>query len=104
MPEKFSLGKVQREIFPGMYQGDVAAVLGSPNIVTKDKDGVETWVYDKIASEDHHTGTSGGICLILAGIQSESSSYQSSQKTLTVVIKFDHNQQVEKISYHSSAF
>jgi hypothetical protein len=102
--EIFTLGKVQKNIFPGMYQGDVATILGAPNIVTKDKEGTETWIYDKIASEAYRTGSSGGICVILAGIQSEQAAIQSTQKTLTVVIKFDQEQRVDKVSYHASTF
>ena len=43
---EMTLGIVQKEIHHGMSQADVAATLGSPNIVTKDKDGRETWIFD----------------------------------------------------------
>src|SRR3989337_1314998 len=48
---EMTVGVVQKEIRVGMSQADVAEALGSPNIVTKDSVGDETWIYDKIATE-----------------------------------------------------
>ncbi|MEI6127326.1 MAG: hypothetical protein WCQ99_12320, partial [Pseudomonadota bacterium] len=48
---EMTLGIVQKEIRAGMSQATVAEALGSPNIVTRDEDGQETWIYDKIATE-----------------------------------------------------
>lgn len=45
-----TLGLVQKQIKVGMSQSDVAAALGSPNIVTGDSQNRETWIYDKVAS------------------------------------------------------
>ena len=62
IPEKeLTLGIVQKEIKVGMSQADVISVLGSPNIVTRDSEGRETWVYDKIATEYFYTKESEGI-------------------------------------------
>ncbi|MBS0605170.1 MAG: hypothetical protein JSS60_09085 [Verrucomicrobia bacterium] len=99
-----TLGIVQKEIREGMAQGDVAAALGSPNIVTKDQQGLETWIYDKIASEVSYSNDGGGVWLLLGGYQKNAGARGSSQKTLTVVIKFDAQSQVEKVSYNSSKF
>ncbi len=41
-----TVGIVQKEIRIGMSQADVAAALGSPNIVTRDSEGKETWIYE----------------------------------------------------------
>jgi len=46
-----TVGLVQKEIRVGLSQADVASVLGSPNIVTRDSRNRETWIYDKIATE-----------------------------------------------------
>ena len=115
-----TVGIVQKEIRTGMSQADVATALGSPNIVTRDSDGKETWIYDKIASEVSYSqdrggigagaggggaGGSGLIIGILGGSYSRSAGAASStQKTLTVVIKFDKNSKVESFSYHTSKF
>ena len=47
---EMTLGVVQKEIYTGLTQDQVAAALGSPNIVARRR-GRETWIYDKIATE-----------------------------------------------------
>jgi len=102
-----TVGVVQKEIRTGMSQADVAAALGSPNIVTRDSDGKETWIYDKIATEASYSKDSGGTGLILSllGVYSkEAGAASSTQKTLTVIIKFNERQLVDSFSYHASKF
>ncbi|TLD40703.1 MAG: hypothetical protein JETT_3035 [Candidatus Jettenia ecosi] len=62
---EITVGIVQKEIKIGMSQADVAKVLGSPNIVTKDTEGKETWVYDKIATEASYAKSEAYGTLIL---------------------------------------
>ena len=99
-----TLGLVQKNISVGMSQADVAEAIGSPNIVTKDSDGHETWVYDKIASEVQSGGSGGYWTLILVGGNWGRSGTVSTQRTLTVVIKFDAKSRVKTVSYHASKF
>ena len=100
---EMTVGTVQREISKGMDQASVAEILGSPNIVSKDKEGQETWIYDKVASEvSYSTGSSGIVGLLIGG--GSSGAAASSQKTLTVVIKYDDQQLVDSFSYHTSSF
>ena len=116
----FTLGTVQKRISKGMSQTDVAEALGSPNIVTKDRFGDESWVYDKIATEVSYSRDSGGVgglagaggtpgdTLILGGLtgsyKRSAGAAASTQRTLTVVIKFDQQGRVKDFSYHSSKF
>ncbi len=100
---EMTVGIVQREIRKGMSGADVAQVLGSPNIVTKDKEDKETWVYDKMATEVTYSQSTNGYFIILAGGSNSSASASVKQKTLTVVIKFNNNL-VEEVTYHSSTF
>jgi len=121
IPEKeLTLGIVQKEIKVGMSQADVISVLGSPNIVTRDSEGRETWVYDKIATEYFYTKESKGIGtgvgaggipgttlvlgLIGGGYEKEKGKKIVTQKTLTIIIKFDKNSKVESFSYHATKF
>jgi len=117
---EMTVGIVQKEIRVGMSQADVATALGSPNIVTRDGEGRETWIYDKIATEAYYSrdrvGIGGGagaggiagttlILGLLGGSYSkEAGAMGTTQKTLTVVIKFDKNNNVESFSYHASKF
>ena len=116
----FTLGLVQAKIYKGMSQTEVAEALGSPNIVTRDSLGDESWVYDKIATEASYSsdrGSVGGLAgaggvagsvLILGGLAGSydkaAGAAASTQRTLTVVIKYDRDQKVKDFSYHSSKF
>lgn len=102
-----TVGIVQQEIRVGMSGADVAEALGSPNIVTQDSEGDETWVYDKIASEVSYSQDSGGTGLIinlLGGYNRQAGAASTTQRTLTVVIKYDENKRVKSFSYHASKF
>src|SRR3990172_1845529 len=78
---EMTVGIVQKEIKVGMSQADVANALGSPNIVTKDSNGKETWIYDKIASEASYAAGSAYGTLILVGASSASGAASTTQKT-----------------------
>ena len=60
VPEsRLTAGKVQQHISKGMFSTDVIKALGSPNIITKDKMGKTTWVYDKVST--YQSKTNGGL-------------------------------------------
>ncbi len=110
--DRMTVGTVQKEVRVGMSAAEVASVLGSPNIVSTDEQRQETWIYDKIATDVTYSRSSGTIVGLLfggsgggAGIGSASAgSTSSSQRTLTVIIKFDANNAVRDFSYHTSRF
>ncbi|MDB5409009.1 MAG: hypothetical protein JWL84_3921 [Rhodospirillales bacterium] len=103
--ERVTVGQVQREIHVDMSSADVVGVLGSPNMVTTDELRREVWVYDKIATESISSGTSGGLnALFFGGFRSGAGASSTSQRTLTVVIKFDQNARVRDFAYRSSSF
>jgi outer membrane protein assembly factor BamE (lipoprotein component of BamABCDE complex) len=99
-----TVGKVQKEIKLGMSGAEVATVLGSPNIVTTDEERREVWVYDKVATEVVTSTSTGWAFVILAGGQTSSGAATKTQRTLTVVIKFDKNGAVRDFAYHTSKF
>ena len=115
-----TVGTVQKEIRKGMSAADVAGVLGSPKIVTTDAEGREVWIYDKISTDVSYSHDSGGLGAILligsasgstaggglgSGSYSKSAGAQSkTQRTLTVIIKYDENKLVRDFAYHSSKF
>jgi len=114
--DRLTVGIVQREIRKGMSGAEVISVLGSPNIVSTDEEGREVWVYDKISTDHVYSTSSGGITTLilgggsnigaggLGGINSSTGAASTSQRTLTIIIKFDHNKKVRDFAYHSSRF
>ncbi len=114
--ERVTIGTVQREIRVGMSGGEVASVLGSPNIVSLDEYRQEVWIYDKIATDRVYSTSSGGVgTLILALVppvglgggatyQQAAGASSTSQRTMTIIIKFDTEKKVWDFAYHTSRF
>lgn len=101
---RITVGKVQREIRVGMPSSQVIESLGSPNIVSTDENRLEVWVYDKIATDVSYSNSNGGVWLILGTVGGNSGATSTSQRTLTIVIKFDSDKKVRDFAYHSSSF
>ncbi len=117
---KLTVGTVQREIRVGMSGDEVVTVLGSPNIVTTDEKRQESWVYDRFSTDTVYSTSSGGVnALILgggligsgllggaagAGMSQSAGARSTTQRTLTVVIKFDANRRVRDFAYRQSSF
>jgi outer membrane protein assembly factor BamE (lipoprotein component of BamABCDE complex) len=102
--DRVTVGKVQREIRIGMPSAQVIEVLGSPNIVSTDENRLEVWVYDKIATDVSYSNSNGGVWVILGPITGNSGATSTSQRTLTIVVKFDADKKVRDFAYHSSSF
>jgi outer membrane protein assembly factor BamE (lipoprotein component of BamABCDE complex) len=114
--DRMTVGKVQKEIRVGMSGAEVAQVLGSPNIVSTDEKRREVWIYDKISTETAYSTSKGGISSLIlvtltdvftgggGGASGSSGASSTSQRTLTVIIKFDENKQVRDFAYHTSRF
>jgi len=118
--ERVTVGTVQREIRVGMSSADVVGVLGSPNMVTTDSKRRENWVYDKISTETIYSRSSGGVnALVLggailgaglvgagggAGYSSGAGASSTSQRTLTIIIKYNEDSTVRDFAYRYSSF
>jgi len=110
--DRLTVGIVQREIFIGMPASEVAGILGSPNIVTTDEERQEVWVWDKISTNVAYSRSGGVIAGLLVGGSGggtgaatvNSGATSTSQKTLTVIIKFDSESRVRDLSYRTSSF
>ena len=112
---KMTVGVVQKEIKVGMSQTKVAEVLGSPNIISRDSKGRESWIYDKLSTDTAYSKDSGGVqTLVLGwgdnlggaaapGYRASSGASSTTQRTLTVIIKFDKGI-VSEFSYHATRF
>jgi outer membrane protein assembly factor BamE (lipoprotein component of BamABCDE complex) len=114
--DRMTVGKVQREIRIGMSGAEVAQALGSPNIVSTDEERREVWIYDKIATDRAYSSSSGGVNALILGFGgsgaggisggggSSAGAASTSQRTLTVIIKFDKVGRVRDFAYHTSRF
>jgi hypothetical protein len=69
-------------------------------MVTTDDQRRETWVYDKVST--NVSSSSGGVWLLVAGTGSSSSA--KSQRTLTIIVKFDGDGKVRDFAYRTATF
>lgn len=99
-----TVGTVQKEIKLGMSSVDVIKALGSPNIVQTDDDRSEVWIYDKLSTQVNSSSSKVGAWFLLFAGSSNQASSSSSQRTLTIIIKFDKKNKVKDFSYHTSRF
>ena len=105
--DRISIGTVQREIRVGMSSSDVVEALGSPNMVTTDDKRRESWVYDKVSTEKVYSQSSGGpgvLFILLLSAEDSSGASSTTQRTLTIIIKFDEDQKVRDFAYRTSSF
>ena len=102
--DKLTVAKAQREIKIGMSSSDVVEVLGSPNMVTTDDQRRETWVYDRVSTQVDASASATGVWFLLGTWVGSKSSSSTSQRTLTIIIKFDEQSKVRDFAYRSSSF
>ena len=114
--DRLTVGTVQKEIRVGMSGAEVAEVLGSPNIVSTDEERREVWIYDKVATDYVQSSSSGGVSALIlgwgdsagglgsAGYNSSAGAASRSQRTLTIIIKYDNEGKVRDFAYHTSKF
>lgn len=114
--DRVTVGTVQGEIREGMSSAEVTEVLGSPNVINTDQKGREVWVYDKVSttrvSSQSQGGTSSlvfGSVGVAGGASAQASASQTaaettSQRTLTVIIKYNERGKVRDFSYRTTRF
>ncbi len=99
--DRVTVGTVQREIKKGMSGAEVIVALGSPNIVSTDEKSREVWIYDKFATDVVASTSDSGLKFFTSGAAGAKS---TSQRTLTIIIKFDNDRKVREFAYHTSRF
>ena len=95
-----SAGVVKTKVKKGITsQSEIIKLLGSPNIITKNKAGNEVWTYSRQSFDSQSGGFAGG--LLFFGSKAFSSSASS---TFDLIITFDENDIVKDYSIVSSQF
>ena len=106
-------GMVQMTLRVGQTtQADVLETFGAPNITTIDATGSEMWVYHRHATvtRDSSGGFSIGLGLAggdgggLLGIGKKKSKSETTQRTMTLIIKFNDSAVVSDFRSRSSSF
>lgn len=102
-PQKSNLtpGVINTTIKKGITsKAEIVQLIGSPNIITKNKEGEEVWTYSR-QSFDVESGGFGGGLLLFGGSKAFSS---ASSNSFDLVITFDSQSRVKDYSVVSSQF
>ena len=102
-PQKSNLtpGVVKSAVKKGVTsQTEILQLIGSPNIISKNKEGEEVWTYSR-QSFDAESGSFGGGLFLFGGGKAFSSSASAS---FDLIITFDSRNIVKDYSLVSSQF
>ena len=124
-PGRLSYGTVTSQVKKGQTtQAELLDLFGGPNISTTDASGLETWVYERSASETDASGSSDarnlnaffgaggnvGGASVGGGVAGGASSNRDRSRTtnsvrnLTVIVKFNPDKTVRDYSVRQSTF
>lgn len=96
----------ERKVILGMGTANIAAVLGSPSIVSEDDNNETIWTYDGIASQLSYARSGNAIVGVIFDESYDNSIAKNNrnalQPTLTVVIRFNQHDRVRDLSYYAS--
>ena len=109
--QELTVASVQQNIHVGVSGAEVIAALGSPNVITTDRYRNEVWIYDRFSTDRVQTEGPDSLAILQYLVDGESfltssrrTTESSTQRTLTVVIKFDRDGRVHDYAYHTSRF
>ncbi len=98
-------GNVQLNLKVGeTTQAQVLEVFGPPNIATIDGAGQEVWSYQRHATVAQSSASSNFWTIILAGGSNQAAGFEQTQRTMTLIIKFDARKVVSDFRSRSSEF
>lgn len=101
----FTHGNVTLNLKKGVTtQADVLKVFGAPNIATVDSSSNEVWSYQKNATISNSSSSEGAFTIIIAAAGTTRTQFETSSRTMTLIIKFDANKVVSDFSSFTSNF
>ena len=98
-------GNVQMNLQVGRTtQAEVLETFGAPNITTIDGAGNEVWSYQRHATVTQQSGGSSYWTVVLFGSGQYADGFQQTNRTITLIIKFNKNRVVSDFRSRSSDF
>jgi outer membrane protein assembly factor BamE (lipoprotein component of BamABCDE complex) len=98
-------GNVQMNLKVGeTSQTQVLETFGAPNITSIDGAGQEVWTYQRAATVSQSTGSNSYWTVLLAGQSQEASGLEQTQRTMTLIVKFNDRKIVSDFRSRSSEF
>ena len=85
-------------------QTDVLETFGAPNVTTIDGSGQEVWTYQRHATVSEHGSSRSYWTVVLLGGSSAADGFEQTQRTMTLMIRFDANKVVSDFRSRSAEF
>ena len=98
-------GNVQLNLHVGeTTQTQVLEAFGAPNITSIDGSSQEVWTYQRQATVAESSSASNYWTIVLFGGSAKASGFEQTQRTMTLIIKFDSSKVVSDFRSRSSEF
>ncbi len=98
-------GNVQMNLAIGKTtKAQVLDVFGAPNITTRDSAGAEVWSYQRHATVSQSTSGESYWTILIAGQSRSADGFSQSNRTMTLIIKFNNNDVVSDFRSRTSDF
>jgi outer membrane protein assembly factor BamE (lipoprotein component of BamABCDE complex) len=98
-------GNVQLNLHVGeTTQTQVLEAFGAPNIVSIDGSNQEVWTYQRQATVAESSSVSNYWTIVLFGGTAKAAGFEQTQRTMTLLIKFDARKVVADFRSRSSEF
>ena len=98
-------GNVQLNLHVGeTTQTQVLEAFGAPNITSIDGSNQEVWTYQRQATVAESSSVSNYWTIVLTGGTAKAAGFEQTQRTMTLLIKFDANKVVSDFRSRSSDF
>ncbi|HWU80628.1 MAG TPA: hypothetical protein VN158_11235 [Caulobacter sp.] len=85
-------------------QAEVLEIFGAPNIVTMDGARNTVWSYQRHATVTQSNSSSSFWTIVLTGGAKRADGFSSTQRTITLIIKFDANNVISDFRSRTSDF
>ena len=98
-------GNVQLNLHVGQTtQAQVIEAFGAPNVTSIDGSNQEVWTYQRHATVSQSSSTGNYWTILLAGGSSQADGFEQTQRTITLIIKFDARKVVSDFRSRASEF
>jgi hypothetical protein len=98
-------GNVQLALRVGKTtQTDVLETFGAPNVATIDSSGQEVWTYQRHATITQHGSAHNYWTVILLGGSTSADGFEQTQRTMTLMIRFDASKVVSDFRSRTAEF
>ena len=98
-------GNVQLALRVGKTtQNDVLETFGAPNVATIDATGQEVWTYQRHATITQRGSANNYWTVVLLGGSTKAEGFEQTQRTMTLMIKFDASKVVSDFKSRTAEF